>query len=180
MRSGVVKVGAAKAMQLPADVDSASQPSPNPRASIPPDPEDERLTVDGLVLDGSGKVEVCAYEDLKPCFAGEAPPDQHPYPDKPGVRHGEKIPRGLKIWDDVRAGATDKDGAGWIAVRVSKDEGKKASKREVVADTQKNTLLFITCTTIWGNSLTTTISPMTTILMATGDLFNKFCVCEAR
>lgn len=91
----------------------------------PADPEDPRLTVAGIVLGGDGKIDLDAYKDLFTCFAGEPAPDQHPDAENPGVRKGEKIPRGLRIWDDVRAGCTEKDGAGWIASRTSQHEPSK-------------------------------------------------------
>merc|ERR1711964_471137 len=92
---------------------------------IPADPADPRLTVDGVVCDGAGKIDVSAYEDIMACWAGEPSPDNHPDPLHPGVRHGEQIPKGLRMWDDVRAGCTTKDGAGWIAVKTSVRLGKK-------------------------------------------------------
>lgn len=95
---------------------------------IPIDPEDERLTYKGVVLDFNGKVQISAYADLMPRFAGEPPPDQHPDPTHPGVRVDEQIPNGLRIWDDVRAGATDKDGAGWIAHHKADGGDRKKEK----------------------------------------------------
>merc|ERR1719215_2519861 len=46
----------------------------------------------------------------------------------PGVRRGERIPKGLRVWDDIRAGNTDKDGAGWVAVRSASQLEKKKEK----------------------------------------------------
>ena len=91
---------------------------------------DERLTYKGVVLDFNGKVQISAYADLMPHFAGEPPPDQHPDPTHPGVRVDEQIPDGLRIWDDVRAGAIDKDGAGWIAVHKGKADGGERKKEK--------------------------------------------------
>jgi len=96
---------------------------------IPADPEDTRLTLDGAILNTDGKINVEAYRDLMQAFAGEPQPDMHPYPDRPGVRIGEAVARGLRIWDDLRAGNPFNNGAGWIASRSTKIDGKK---REVV------------------------------------------------
>jgi len=95
------------------------------KAELPPVPEDPRLTVGGAVLGPDGKLDVGAYEDLHTYFAGEPAPPKHPMPEKPGVRVGEDVPKGLRTWDDLRAGAAGKDGAGWIAVRARKNEPKK-------------------------------------------------------
>lgn len=92
---------------------------------IPADPADPRLTVDGAVVCADGKIDIEAYEDIMACWAAEPPPDNHPDPLHPGVRPGEEIPKGLRMWDDVRAGCTGKDGAGWIAVKTSVRLGKK-------------------------------------------------------
>eukprot|EP00927_Polykrikos_kofoidii_P023098 TRINITY_DN2137_c0_g1_i2.p1 TRINITY_DN2137_c0_g1~~TRINITY_DN2137_c0_g1_i2.p1 ORF type:complete len:362 (-),score=68.04 TRINITY_DN2137_c0_g1_i2:310-1332(-) len=92
---------------------------------IPADPEDARLTVNGAKVLEDGKIDISAYEDLMSCWAGEPSPGDHPHPEHPGVRANEPIPKGLRIWDDLRAGAEKKDGAGWIAVRCSKRDGKK-------------------------------------------------------
>jgi len=92
---------------------------------IPSDPEDARFTPDGAIRTNDGKIDVEAYRDLMPAFAGEPAPDAHPYPDRPGVRAGEIVPRGMRTWDDQRAGNLSNNGAGWIVSRSSKVEGKK-------------------------------------------------------
>mmetsp|Transcript_12769 Transcript_12769/g.28205 ORF Transcript_12769/g.28205 Transcript_12769/m.28205 type:complete len:247 (+) Transcript_12769:21-761(+) len=92
---------------------------------IPADPEDARLTVEGAVCSSDGKIDVESYQDLAAAFAGEPRPERHVFPEKPGVRSGEFVPKGLRTWDDVHAGSSNKDGAGWIAVRSSKRDGKK-------------------------------------------------------
>lgn len=92
---------------------------------IPADPADPRLRVDGAVLGADGKIDIEAYEDIMDCWKGEPSPQNHPNPLHPGVRIGEEIPKGLRMWDDVRAGATGKDGAGWVAVKTSVRFGKK-------------------------------------------------------
>jgi len=94
-------------------------------AFIPADPADPRLTLDGAILNSDGKINVEAYRDLMPAFAGEPQPDMHPYPERPGVRTGEAVAKGLRIWDDLRAGNAFNNGAGWIASRSTKVDGKK-------------------------------------------------------
>eukprot|EP00401_Gymnodinium_catenatum_P082852 CAMPEP_0117563436 /NCGR_PEP_ID=MMETSP0784-20121206/55495_1 /TAXON_ID=39447 /ORGANISM="" /LENGTH=298 /DNA_ID=CAMNT_0005361085 /DNA_START=18 /DNA_END=914 /DNA_ORIENTATION=+ len=118
--------GSAKAVaSLPLTADSSGEAQAERLCFLPTDPDDERLTLDGVRLDVDGKVDILAYEDLMPSFAGEPSPDQHPDPERPGVRHGEHVPKGLRMWDDVRAGAENKDGAGWIAVRCAAHEKKQ-------------------------------------------------------
>lgn len=92
---------------------------------IPADPADLRLTVAGAVCDSQGKIDIEAYEDIMKCWEGEPAPQNHPNPHHPGVRPGEQVLKGMRIWDDVRAGCTGKDGAGWIAAKSSKHLGKK-------------------------------------------------------
>jgi len=92
---------------------------------IPADPADPRLRVDGAVCGADGKIDIEAYEDIMDCWKGEPSPQNHPNPLHPGVRNGEEIPKGLRMWDDVRAGNTGKDGAGWVAVKTSVRFGKK-------------------------------------------------------
>jgi len=94
------------------------------RVALPADPEDARLTFDGAVVDAKGKIDVGAYEDLHSWYAGEPPPNRHPRPDHPGVQKDEEVLRGMRIWDDLRAGCKDKDGAGWIAAWNRKNEPK--------------------------------------------------------
>jgi len=94
------------------------------RDALPADPEDARLTLDGAVVDAKGKINVGAYEDLQSWYAGEPPPDKHPHPKYPGVQKNEEVLKGMRMWDDLRAGAKDKDGAGWIAARSRKNEPK--------------------------------------------------------
>jgi len=93
---------------------------------IAADPVDKRLTVDGAIFmsDGS-KLDIDAYADLMTAFANEPLPESHADSGHPGVRLGEHIPKGLRVWDDVYAGASGKDGAGWIAALTSKRTGKK-------------------------------------------------------
>jgi len=74
-----------------------------------------------------GKLDVGAYSDLMSHFEGEPAPDKHPFPDHPGLRRGERLPKGLRLWDDLRAGSS-KDGAGWIAVRQKTDYERKTEK----------------------------------------------------
>jgi len=87
---------------------------------IPADPDDPRLQVAGAVCTEDGKLDLAAYEDLKECYKGEPPPEQHPDMAHPGVRKGEVVPKGLRIWDDVEKGLQKRDGAGWIAMHSSK------------------------------------------------------------
>jgi len=91
---------------------------------IPADPEDPRLQLSGAVCTQDGKLDVAAYEDLQECYKGEPPPEKHPDLAHPGVRKGEVIPKGLRIWDDVERGSQRRDGAGWIAMHSSKLTGK--------------------------------------------------------
>mmetsp|Transcript_51906 Transcript_51906/g.161048 ORF Transcript_51906/g.161048 Transcript_51906/m.161048 type:complete len:265 (+) Transcript_51906:46-840(+) len=91
---------------------------------IPADPDDPRLQISGAKCTGDGKIDMDAYEDLKACYKGEPHPDKHPDLAHPGVREGEVVPKGLRIWDDVAAGCQGKDGAGWIAMYSSKMTGK--------------------------------------------------------
>lgn len=122
--------GAAKsAATSPPDVDGVPAATAPTRA-IPDDPVDPRLTLEGAKLLPDGKVDIEAYEDLMPHFAGEPAPDQHPDPERPGLQYGEKLPKGVRMWDDIRANAVNKDGsartgAGWIACRSTKDDGKQ-------------------------------------------------------
>lgn len=98
------------------------------QGTIPADPIGElRLSDDGVVCGEDGKIDVMAYQDLVAHFAGEPPPDKHPDPAHPGMREGEVLPKGLRIWDDKRSNSTgaDKAGAGWIAVFSNKKVGKK-------------------------------------------------------
>lgn len=125
--------GAAKAVATVKIEKGASPAVATPEVSstfcdFPADPDDVRLTLKGLVVDGSGKVKISGYEDLLPHFAGEPAPDLHPNPEKPGVRLGDSVPKSLRMWDDVRAGNTCKDGAGWIAVRGANQHEKKQEK----------------------------------------------------
>lgn len=89
---------------------------------IPADPSDPRLKVAGAVCGADGRVDIEAYEDIMQCWASEPPPEHHPDPMHPGVRTGEEIPQGLRMWDDVRAGGSaggkTKAGAGWITVKL--------------------------------------------------------------
>merc|ERR1712066_155561 len=39
-----------------------------------------------------------------------------------------RIPKGLRVWDDVRAGATEKNGAGWVALRGATQNDKKRER----------------------------------------------------
>lgn len=99
------------------------------RSVLPADPDDPRLTVEGAQLCADGKINTAAYEDLQPWYGGEPAPDQHPYPERPGVRAGEQVAKGLRIWDDLRAGATQngtqRTGAGWICTRQQRNESKR-------------------------------------------------------
>jgi len=123
--------GAAKATVtkvVPAE-DGAVAASPAPTLkTLPADPQDRRLTLEGIVLDVEGKIDISAYEDLMPAYEHEPPPDVHPDPKRPGVGANEKFPRGLRLWDDIRQGHTEKDGAGWIAVRSASQHEKKKEK----------------------------------------------------
>lgn len=99
-------------------------------SSLPEDPLDARLTLAGAVVGEDGKLDTSAYDDLQSAFAGEPPPNRHPVPGRPGVRTGDEVPKGLRIWDDLRAGGetAKKDGAGWIASFSAKREDKKKEK----------------------------------------------------
>lgn len=99
---------------------------------LPADPKDPRLTLEGLKMRPDGRVDVNEYEDLKVHFVGEPSPDRHPDPEHPGVRDGEVVGKGMRIWDDLRAVSTDanasevkKDGAGWIATFNLKNHPKR-------------------------------------------------------
>lgn len=93
---------------------------------IPADPDDARLTFAGAIYGQDGKLDLSAYQELTVHYRGEPPPQSHPCPDKPGVRRGETVPKGMRLWDDIRAGSKEgKTGAGWIAVFNSKRERKK-------------------------------------------------------
>jgi len=123
--------GAAKATatQVVQAEDGAVAAAPTPTsATLPADPQDRRLTLEGAVLDGEGKIDILAYEDLMPAFAHEPPPNVHPDPERPGVGANEHFPKGLRLWDDIRQGHTKKDGAGWIAVRAASEHEKKREK----------------------------------------------------
>lgn len=113
--------GAAKSVgcALPEDADApvAEAVAEQLAGRFPADPVDPRLTLEGAIFGPDGKLDVGSYEDLLPHFAGEVPPAQHPDPKHPGLRRGEMLPKGLRIWDDVRAGAETNAGAGWIASR---------------------------------------------------------------
>jgi hypothetical protein len=85
--------------------------------------------VDGAVCGSDGKIDIEAYEDIIQCWAGEPPPEKHPDPLHPGVRAGEEVPKGLRLWDDVRAGSGKlKDGAGWVAVKTAVGQKSKREK----------------------------------------------------
>jgi len=105
----------------------AAAPAPD-SATFPADPQDRRLTLEGIVLDGKGKINISAYEDLAQAFENEPPPRLHPYPHLPGLRANEQIPKGLRVWDDLRQGHTDRDGAGWVAVLSKNAKEKKREK----------------------------------------------------
>lgn len=97
---------------------------------IAADPVDARLKAAGAVCGRDGKVDIEAYEDIMQCWAGEPPPEKHPDPTQPGVRSGEEVPNGLRIWDDVRDGCAAKKtlgGAGWVAEKIL-PTGRKMSK----------------------------------------------------
>jgi hypothetical protein len=96
-----------------------------PLGFIPADPQDYRLTPDGAVLDANGRIDIEAYDDIFGSWAGEPEPKDHPRPLQPGVRLQEEVPKGMRMWDDVRSGCTDKDGAGWIATKKTSRLGKK-------------------------------------------------------
>lgn len=85
-----------------------------PLGFIPEDPKDIRLTVSGAVCGADGKVDIEAYEDIMQCWAGEPPPKNHPDPIHPGVRPGEEVPKGLRVWQGGTGGKA-KDSAGWVA-----------------------------------------------------------------
>lgn len=91
---------------------------------LPADPEDPRLRPEGAVCKEDGKLNVDAYADLHAAYKGEPEPEKHPDPAHPGVRKGELIPKGLRIWDDVSAGNMTKDGAGWIAMYSTRARGR--------------------------------------------------------
>jgi len=97
---------------------------------IPADPPDARLKVAGAVCGTDGKVDIAAYEDIMQCWASEPPPEKHPDPRQPGVRAGEEVPKGLRMWDDVRDGIASKrtPGAGWVAEKMLLSGRKKFSK----------------------------------------------------
>lgn len=113
--------GAAKSvgLALPTDVDVpvVAAVAEQLVGRFPPDPEDARLTLEGAIFGSDGKIDIASYDDIIPYFSGEVPPGQHPNPTHPGLRHGEHLPKGLRVWDDVRAGAAVNAGAGWIAAR---------------------------------------------------------------
>lgn len=104
---------------LPADSDApvAAAVAEQLLGRFPADPVDPRLTLEGAVFGPDGKLDIGSYEDLIPHYGGEVPPAQHPDPTHPGLRQGELLPKGLRCWDDLRAGAATNAGAGWIAAR---------------------------------------------------------------
>jgi len=113
--------GAAKSvgLALPTDTDVPVVASVAEQlvGRFPADPDDPRLTLEGAVFGADGKIDIASYDDVIPYFAGEVPPAQHPNPTHPGLRQGEQLSKGLRVWDDVRAGAAVNAGAGWIASR---------------------------------------------------------------
>jgi len=102
----------------------AAEPEPDQEhhaivLDFPPDPNDSRFTVEGAVLGDNGKIKVSAYkdQDLMDIFANEPPIQQHPDPQRPGLRLSEledayihEIQNSLRSWND-------KKGRGWIARR---------------------------------------------------------------
>lgn len=102
----------------------AAEPEPDQEQyaivlDFPPDPNDSRFTVEGAVLGDNGKIKVSAYKDqeLMDIFANEPPIQQHPDPQRPGLRLSEledayiyEIQNSLRSWND-------KKGRGWIARR---------------------------------------------------------------
>merc|ERR1719189_1544889 len=123
---GAAKATATKVAQARDDA-AAVAPAPS-ITTIPFDPLDPRLTLEGIVLDSEGKIDISSYEDLMRAFEHEPPPNFHPNPERPGVRAKEKVPKGLRWWDDIRQGHTEKDGAGWIAVRSASEHEKKKER----------------------------------------------------
>jgi len=123
---GAAKATATKVLQEGDDF-VAVAPTPT-SVTLPADPQDRRLTLEGVVIDSEDKIDIVAYEDLMPAFANEPPPNLHPNPERPGVRANEKLPKGLRLWDDIRQGHTEKDGAGWIAVRSASQHERKKEK----------------------------------------------------
>lgn len=126
-RAPVRSAGAARAA-----ASAVSEETGSALGFIPADPADKRLTVDGAVCGSDGKIDIEAYEDIMQNWAGEPPPEKHPDPARPGVRSGEDVPKGLRMWDDVRAGGTaggkSKDGAGWVAVKTAERGLRKREK----------------------------------------------------
>lgn len=120
-RKTVVK-GAAAVGDRAAPDDEGARAAP--LGFLPADPEDLLLTLDGAKCKEDGKIDVAAYAELAKAYASEPPPDQHPDPTRPGVRQGEYVPKGLRMWDDVAAGCTGKDGAGWIAAYTARNRGR--------------------------------------------------------
>jgi len=104
-----------------------------PLGFIPADPKDPRLTVEGAVCGADGRLDIEAYEDIMQCWASEPPPENHPDPTQPGVRAGEEVPKGLRVWDSQLASSSSKGksttGAGWVAVKHSEKAAKGAEAK---------------------------------------------------
>lgn len=98
--------------------------------TLPDDPLDVRLTLEGAVVGKDGRINTAAYEDLHCWYAGEPSPDKHPLPEHPGVRRIEEVPKGLRIWDNTDISASvqtkKKPGAGWmVVVDMTKKNGRR-------------------------------------------------------
>jgi len=84
---------------------------------LPPDPDDPLLSLEGA-SELDGELNADAYQSLSEAFAGEPPPRRMRDTKRPGVRHGEVVLDGLKLWDDVHAGRLGSS-AGWIATSAN-------------------------------------------------------------
>jgi len=103
-------------------------------ATFVDDPEDQRFSVGSAVLKG-GKLDLNAYADLKSHFAVEPECEEHPDPQKPGMRRHELsgdravILEGLRPWSDAK-------GKGWMVQR--KLSGGKMESRYMSAITWRS------------------------------------------
>jgi len=76
-------------------------------------PDDERLSAAGAKVNGEGRLELKAYEDMKVRFASDADVQEHPDPLRPGMSQSECCGQhvaNLQPWSDTK-------GRGWTVQR---------------------------------------------------------------